>query len=180
MGDASTAAEVTFKAAMRRFTSTICLITTELDRVRHGMAATAVQSVTADPPTILVCINRSASISEPLKLAGKFAVNMLHLSHAPLVPLFSGKLKGDARFQHGEWLALGGMPVLADAQAAFVCTLADVIHVATHDIILGTVCEASFIENIAPLLYEDGKLVRSSAITETDRTIPVGRTFTGQ
>ncbi|TXI05872.1 MAG: flavin reductase [Rhizobium sp.] len=167
MGDVDSTAQVAFKAAMRRFTSTICLITTELEGARHGMAATAVQSVTADPPTILVCINQSASISQPLKQAGKFAVNMLHLSHAPLVPLFSGKLKGEARFAHGEWLSLAGMPVLADAQAAFVCTLKDVVNVKTHDIVLGEVREARFIETIAPLLYEDGKLVRSSAITDT-------------
>ena len=167
MGDAHSAAQAAFKAAMRRFTSTVCLITTELDGARHGMAATAVQSVTADPPTILVCINQSASISQPLKQAGRFAVNMLHLSHAPLVPLFSGKLKGEVRFEHGQWLSLGGLPVLADAQAAFICDLKDVVHVATHDVVLGEVREARFIETIAPLLYEDGKLVRSSAITDT-------------
>jgi flavin reductase len=167
MSDTNASAQANFKAAMRRFTSTICLITTELDGVRHGMAATAVQSVTADPPTILVCINQTASISQPLKQAGRFAVNMLHLSHAPLVPLFSGKLKGEERFAHGAWISLDGMPVLADAQAAFVCELKDVVHVTTHDVVLGKVCDARFMEDIAPLLYEDGKLVRSSAISET-------------
>ncbi|MQB07961.1 flavin reductase [Agrobacterium tumefaciens] len=166
MGDVNSAAQAAFKGAMRRFTSTVCLITTELDGVRHGMAATAVQSVTADPPTILVCINQSASISGPLKQAGKFAVNMLHLSHAPLVPLFSGKLKGEERFNHGEWLSLDGVPVLADAQAAFVCQLKDAVNVATHDVVIGEVLDARFIEAIAPLLYEDGKLVRSSEIIE--------------
>jgi flavin reductase (DIM6/NTAB) family NADH-FMN oxidoreductase RutF len=167
MGDTQSAAQAAFKAAMRRFTSTICLITTELNGVRHGMAATAVQSVTADPPTILACINQSASISQPLKQAGKFAVNMLQLSHAPLVPFFSGSLKGEERFRHGAWLSLEGMPVLADAQATFICQLKDTVNVATHDVVLGEVLEARFVESIAPLLYEDGKLVRSSAITES-------------
>ncbi|WEJ08404.1 flavin reductase family protein [Sinorhizobium prairiense] len=165
MADTSTDAQSAFKAAMRRFTSTICLITTELGGVRHGMAATAVQSVTAEPPTVLVCINQSASISQPLKASGKFAVNMLHLSHAGLVPLFSGKLKGEERFHHGKWLSLDGMPVLSDAQAAFVCQLKDVVHVGTHDVVLGEVLEARFIESIAPLLYENGQLVRSSSIS---------------
>ncbi|ARM91213.1 FMN reductase (NADH) 1 (plasmid) [Rhizobium sp. CIAT894] len=165
MADTSTEAQLAFKAAMRRFTSTICLITTELNGVRHGMAATAVQSVTADPPTVLVCINQSASVNQPLKISGKFAVNMLHLSHAGLVPLFSGQLKGEERFHYGEWLSLDGMPVLSDAQAAFVCKLKDVVHVGTHDVVLGEVLEARFIESIAPLLYENGQLVRSSSIS---------------
>jgi len=166
MAGAERAAQAAFKTALRRFTSTICLITTEWKGARYGMAATAVQSVTADPPTLLVCINQSASISGPLKLTGKFAVNMLHLSHAPLVPLFSGKLKGEERFAHGEWITAGGVPILGDAQAAFVCSLNSAVTVGTHDVVLGEVIEARFIENIAPLLYEDGKLVRSAALID--------------
>ncbi|WP_075293001.1 flavin reductase family protein [Pararhizobium arenae] len=167
MTETLTDAQSQFRSAMRRFTSTICLITTECDGVRHGMAATAVQSVTADPPTILVCINQSASISQPLKQAKRFAVNMLHLSHAPLVPLFSGKLKGQDRFQHGDWISLNGLPVLCDAQASFACDLRDVVRVQTHDVVLGEVRQAQYLDAIAPLLYEDGKLMRSSALIDT-------------
>ena len=87
-----------FKLAMRRMTSPVCLITTRADDQLYGMTATAVQSVSADPPSLLICINRSASISRPLSLRGRFAVNVLRTAHADLVSIFSGKAENKDRF----------------------------------------------------------------------------------
>lgn len=155
---------VAFKQAMRRLTSTISLITTRHEGRRIGMAATAVQSVTADPATLLICVNRNASISEPLRTRGRFAVNLLHLSHSDLVPIFSGKLKDEARFDHGAWTDLLDMPVLDDAQAALVCDVSSFATVGTHDVFFGRVISAQVREEIAPLLYEDGRFARSAML----------------
>ncbi|WP_419795252.1 flavin reductase family protein [Pseudomonas palleroniana] len=153
-----------FKQAMRRLTSTISLITTRHLGQPFGMAATAVQSVTADPATILVCVNRSASISTALEVSGRFAVNMLHLSHVDLVPIFSGQLKGQERFEHGQWVEQHGVPVLADAQAALVCEVCEVATIGSHDVIFGRVLWVDTRVDISPLLYEDGRFARSAAI----------------
>lgn len=153
-----------FKLAMRRLTSTISLITTRHLGQPFGMAATAVQSVTADPATILVCVNRSASISTALEVSGRFAVNMLHLSHVDLVPIFSGQLKGQERFEHGQWVEEHGVPVLADAQAALVCEVCEVATIGSHDVIFGRVLWVDTRPDISPLLYEDGRFARSAAI----------------
>jgi flavin reductase len=153
-----------FKLAMRRLTSTISLITTRHQGQPFGMAATAVQSVTADPATILVCVNRSASISTALEVSGRFAVNMLHLSHVDLVPIFSGQLKGEERFEHGQWVEEHGVPVLADAQAALVCEVCEVATIGSHDVIFGRVLWVDTRPDISPLLYEDGRFARSAAI----------------
>ncbi|PLR64158.1 flavin reductase [Pseudomonas sp. QC2] len=153
-----------FKQAMRRLTSTISLITTRHLGQPFGMAATAVQSVTADPATILVCVNRSASISTALEVSGRFAVNMLHLSHVDLVPVFSGQLKGQERFEHGQWVEQHGVPVLADAQAALVCEVCEVATIGSHDVIFGRVLWVDTRVDISPLLYEDGRFARSAAI----------------
>lgn len=153
-----------FKQAMRRLTSTISLITTRHLGQPFGMAATAVQSVTADPATILVCVNRSASISTALEVSGRFAVNMLHLSHVDLVPIFSGQLKGQERFEHGQWIEEHGVPVLADAQAALVCEVCEVATIGSHDVIFGRVLWVDTRSDISPLLYEDGRFARSAAI----------------
>jgi len=153
-----------FKSAMRRLTSTVSLITTKVDGRRIGMAATAVQSVTVEPATLLVCINRSASISEPLKREGRFAVNMLHVSHIDLVPIFSGKLKDEARFSHGLWEDVDSMPVLSDAQSSLVCRLASMVNVGSHDVIFGEVESIHVRQDIAPLLYENGGFARSQPL----------------
>lgn len=153
-----------FKQAMRRLTSTVSLVTTMIDNRRVGMAATAVQSVTADPATLLVCINRSASISQPLRVRGRFAVNMLHVSHLDLVPIFSGKLKDEARFAHGDWEIVDSMPILADAQSVLVCDVQDMATVGSHDVVFGKVVSIRIRPDIAPLLYENGGFARSQLL----------------
>ncbi|MNB86777.1 FMN reductase (NADH) RutF [compost metagenome] len=153
-----------FKQAMRRLTSTISLITTRHLGQPFGMAATAVQSVTTDPATILVCVNRSASISAALEESGRFAVNMLHHSHVDLVPVFSGQLKGEERFEHGQWIEEHGVPVLVDAQASLVCEVSSVTAIGSHDVIFGRVLWVDTRPDISPLLYENGGFARSAAI----------------
>lgn len=153
-----------FKQAMRRLTSTVSLITTSVDGRPIGMAATAVQSVTADPATLLVCVNRSASISRPLQDRGRFAVNILHVSHANLVPIFSGKLKDEARFAHGDWELIDSVPILADAQAVLVCDVRSANPVGSHDVVLGEVVSIRIRSDIGPLLYEDGRFARSQLL----------------
>ena len=162
-----------FKLAMRRLTSTKSLITTAHAGRRIGMAATAVQSVTADPATLLVCINKSASISAPLQDCKRFAVNLLHLSHADLVPIFSGKLKDEARFDHGAWEDCDGIPVLADAQAALVCDVSGMATVGSHDVFFGRVTSIAVRSEVSPLLYEDGRFARSANLPGKIHAKPV-------
>ncbi|MDR8104993.1 flavin reductase family protein [Burkholderia cenocepacia] len=150
-----------FKLAMRRLTSTIAIVSTEQDGQPFGMVATAVTSLCMDPPALLVCVNRKASISRPLIQRGEFVVNLLRDVHQDLVGLFSGKVKGAERFQHGHWDYSGGIPVLSDAQAAIVCQVDSQIHYGGHDVIVGRVASVRVENDIAPLLYQDGKLAIS-------------------
>ena len=59
-GASDAAAGLSFRAAMRRVASTVTVVTTGGPFSRHGMTATAVTSVSADPPSLLVCINQGA------------------------------------------------------------------------------------------------------------------------
>jgi len=147
-----------FRLAMRRLAATVTLVTTGDEEGYHGLAATAVTSVCAEPPAVLACINRSASPSEKLLQRGRFAINILHADNAGLVGIFSGKLKGQERFNHGVWEELDGVPVLSNAQAVIVCTLATSTVFGTHTIIVGTVDAIRIREDIDPLVYQDGYL----------------------
>jgi flavin reductase (DIM6/NTAB) family NADH-FMN oxidoreductase RutF len=89
---------------------------------------------------------------------GRFAVNILHADNAGLVPIFSGKIKGPERFTHGIWDHLDGVPVLTNAQAVMVCTLAEKLVFGTHTIVIGTVDAVRIREDIDPLVYQDGFL----------------------
>lgn len=155
---------IDFKLAMRRLTTTICLVTTRFQDRLYGMAATAVQSVCMEPPSLLVCLNKSASISYPLSQHGRFAINLLRTEHADLVPVFSGKVKSEDRFKYGSWDEVEDMPVLRDAQAAMICNRIAVMPIASHDILVGEVRAVRVFSEISPLLYQDGALVRASPL----------------
>jgi flavin reductase (DIM6/NTAB) family NADH-FMN oxidoreductase RutF len=147
-----------FKLAMRRLAATVTIVSTGDDEGYHGLAATAVTSLSTEPPAILDCINRTASPFEKLLQRKRFAINILHTDNAALVPVFSGKIKGPERFKHGIWDHLDGVPILSDAQAAIICTLATTTEFGTHTIIIGKVDTVRIREDIDPLLYQDGYL----------------------
>lgn len=155
-----------FKQAMRRLAATVTIITAAHDGLRHGMAATAVNSVTTTPPTLLICVNKGASIHDPLLASGAFGVNLLGHEHEALVPLFSGKAMGEERFSHGRWSAgWGGLPCLQDAQASLLCRVTSTLPCGSHTIVIGEVEEIHIDGEPRPLIYQDGAFYRTMGLS---------------
>src|SRR6516164_620566 len=73
MGDAL---EGDFRKAMRTLASAVSIVSTAYDNRRFGMTATAVCSLSMQPPTILVCVNQLTSLHHPLLSAGRFCINI--------------------------------------------------------------------------------------------------------
>ncbi|MEG8221851.1 flavin reductase family protein [Sphingomonas sp. HH69] len=153
------ALEDAFRNAMRRHASTVAIITTGDESQWVGMAATAVSSVSSDPPTLLIVVNRAASLATALQARKKFCVNLLAERHKDLVSAFGGKLKGQDRFNVGEWrLTPDGLPTLGDALASLVCETVQVVGAATHDIYIGRVVGVTVHPDIDPLVWMDGRM----------------------
>ena len=148
-----------FKAAMRNFAGHVCLITTtSRDGQRAGLTATAVCSVSAEPPTLLVCVNRGNASYEAIIGAGVFAVNVLALGDRPLADRFSTRLPGGEKFSAGSWTQLiSAAPVLESALVGFDCKVAQWVVQGTHAILFGEI-QAIRVDatNPTPLLYSDG------------------------
>lgn len=146
-----------FRHAMRRLATTIALITSGKGEQWSGMAATAVMSVCAEPPTLLTAINRSASIYPVLMAEERFCVNLLADRHQALVGIFSGKKKGRERFDTGDWITHdSGIPLLDDALASLVCRTTQRIDVGTHTLFVGEVEHIVNHDEITPLVWVDG------------------------
>jgi flavin reductase (DIM6/NTAB) family NADH-FMN oxidoreductase RutF len=120
------------------------------------MVATAVHSFSADPASLLVSVNKNASVFDPLIKVGMFAVNVLRVQHAWLVPIFSGMVKGEERFLHGAWVEQLGIPVLSDAQASLCCRVVRTLEFGPHAAVVGVVVGVRVKEEIEPLLYQNG------------------------
>src|SRR4030095_8960881 len=105
-----------FRAGMRSLAGAVNIITSAHSGHRYGMTATAVCSATAEPPTVLVCINKLATTHGAVAKSKVFCVNVLRAESWELSTVFSGGQTGDARFKNGNWSKLAtGSPVLVDA-----------------------------------------------------------------
>lgn len=154
-----------FKKAMRRLTSTVSIIATSEGTERFGMVATTVNSVCAEPPAILVCVNQSASIFQPLLNRQRFSVNMLAANQSDLISIFGGKVKGSERFQYGTWGEAGELPFLINGQATLFCRLDGRFTYSSHEVIIGRVEATLVADQIAPLLWQDGQPAISRLLT---------------
>ncbi|MGB8264932.1 MAG: flavin reductase family protein [Candidatus Velthaea sp.] len=143
-----------FKSAMRRFATGVCIVTTEHDGTVYGFTVNAFASVSAEPPTVLVCVNRSATAHPLISAAGHFCVNVLGVEHRALAERFAGGDK-TTRFAAVDYrLGPGGSPILSGMLAYFDCTLAEEHSAGTHTIFVGSVIEAGDRAG-APLGYFD-------------------------
>ncbi len=145
-----------FRQSMRRLASTVCVISCKRGGARYGITVTSVTPLSFSPISILACVNKSASISAPLKNEGRYCINVLRASQADVSNSFSGRLSLEERFDVGGWAELDGVPYLPNAQASLFCEIDQAISYATHDIIIGCVSEAYFASDIAPLIYLNG------------------------
>jgi flavin reductase (DIM6/NTAB) family NADH-FMN oxidoreductase RutF len=147
-----------YLAGMRRLAAHVTVVTTRHGVEPRGLTATAVCSLSAEPPRLLTCINRDAHAHEAIGQAGIFAVNVLRRSDKHLAEVFAGRTGrfGADRFGHGNWSRLvTGAPVLDTAIAVFDCRVVEAVAAATHSIFLGEV-EAVLVAEGEPLLYADG------------------------
>jgi flavin reductase (DIM6/NTAB) family NADH-FMN oxidoreductase RutF len=150
-----------FRAALRRLAKAVVILTCQRGATRYAMAATAVSELSMDPPSMLVCVNKTASIHEPLTEVDHFTINILHHSHRAISENCSGAIKGEARFGLGAWTTNGDdLHYLRDAQASIFCRKDQVIDYATHSVFFGIVESALTAGEPSPLIYMDGRYVR--------------------
>ena len=155
--------DMAYRAAMRRFASTVTIITAADHERSHGMTATAVTSLSMDPPSLLICINQKTLLHDILFRARRFCVNVLHQDQVALSAAFSGGVRAEDRFARGSWAHTDdGIPYLDDAQANLFCKKAAAIPYGTHTIVVGQVEQVGVRDAIAPLVYQDASYCTTS------------------
>lgn len=146
------------RIALRRLARAVAVITCHHDGRQFAMAATAVTEVSLDPPSLLICVNRSAALYEPLSAGAGFCVNVLRRSQEPISRACSGEARGEARFKLGHWSSNElEPPCLEDAQANFFCRSVWQKDHGTHGIFIGEIVRVAVNGTIDPLIYLDGQ-----------------------
>ncbi len=145
-----------FRNAMARLGAAVNIVTTDGPAGRAGFTASAVCSVTDDPPTLLVCMNRNSSAAAAVQGNGVLCVNTLGAGHEEISNAFAGftGLEGLDRFTLGDWDVLEtGAPLLLDAAVSFDCRITEVLEKGTHSVIFAEVAAVRLSEAAAGLIY---------------------------
>ncbi|MGE0179790.1 MAG: flavin reductase family protein [Sphingomonas sp.] len=146
-----------FRQAMRRVASTVNVISICVDGQAMGITATAVSPISMDPPSLLVCINRAASVHASMEDVDRFAVNVLHRDQETVAQIFADRRFHAERFAEG-WERTGDEPPrLTEAQATILCRRIDHHQFGTHSIFIGVVEDVTTREGVQPLIYLDGR-----------------------
>jgi len=149
--------------AMRSMASAVSLVSCRMaSGERFVMPATSVTSVSLEPPSMLVCVNRNASTHPALVTGIDFCISVLQAAQADLARNCTpGPM--EKRFDEGLWCEDEiGVPYLADALTAVICRQSRRIPHGSHDIIIGEVRSIRVNRISGPLIYADGMYRRLS------------------
>jgi flavin reductase len=145
----------TFRDAMAGLGTAVNIITSDGAAGLAGCTASAVCGVTDEPPTLLVCINRSSRNNAAFRANGTLCVNVLSAEQQPLAAHFAtGSLPMAERFAAAQWDTLvTGAPVLHGALASLDCEIESVTEVGTHTVFFCAVKAAHTQDGGDALIY---------------------------
>ncbi|MEM7464739.1 MAG: flavin reductase [Pseudomonadota bacterium] len=131
-----------YRDAMSNFAGAVSIAATDGVAGRRGLTVAAAVSVSDDPPTVLICLNRNWSDNLMFEQNGCFSLNTLRTSQIDLARAFAGEgdMSMESRFALGKWYELHtGAPILNSARTAIDCEVIDVQSVHTHYVVFGRV-----------------------------------------
>ena len=145
----------TFRDVIRHLASGVTIITSTLGGEAVGLTATAVCSVSATPPLLLISLTATSLTAQGVTETGWFAVHLLPHRARKYAEQFASKGNHFEGVQYAKH-AGGGIPVLSDVLGWFVCEVEQEIPAADHVIFVGRVVECELRDKAPdPLLYFD-------------------------
>lgn len=148
-----------FKEGMSKLAGAVSIIATDGPAGKGGITATAICSVTTEPPTLLACVNLDSEANKLIKENQCFSVNLLSQQQEELSNRFAGFIPNISmadRLLEGNWKSLHtNAPLLSDGLVSFDCKLADSKDVGSHTVFFGEVVGVTTTDNTNPLIYFD-------------------------
>jgi flavin reductase (DIM6/NTAB) family NADH-FMN oxidoreductase RutF len=146
-----------FRETLSRVPSPVTIVTTLAEGRAHATTVSAFTSLSADPPLVLVALDRSSDLLELLHGVGRFAVNLLAEDQAH-IGLDCAK-KGPDKLANVRWHKEQDLPRIHDAAAWLVCEVEQILPGGDHEIVIGLVtgCETGVEE---PLVYHRRRFLR--------------------
>lgn len=150
-----------FLAGMRQVACSVAIVTTDGPVGRHGATVSSFASVSADPPTILVCLRSSSRIAAAVSRNGVFTVSVLTEQDQDVARIFAGEFDA-ARADRFSGVRLAPLPGLApgiETATILACTVTGTLEQHTHTVFTGHVARVIAARH-PPLLYHNGSYRR--------------------
>jgi flavin reductase (DIM6/NTAB) family NADH-FMN oxidoreductase RutF len=148
-----------FRRVMRELPGSVTIVAAGEGADRRGLTATAICSLSVEPPSLIACVNRRTEGHAAITRYGAFCVNVISAEHEALADRFAGRdgARGVERFAHGVWTTLvTGAPVLEGALAAFDCEVIEAVDYSSHTVFIGGVRAALAAPRRSALVYRAG------------------------
>jgi flavin reductase (DIM6/NTAB) family NADH-FMN oxidoreductase RutF len=145
-----------FREALSRVVSSVSIVSTNGVHGIAGFTCSAVCSVTDEPPTIMVCVNRKSAANAIIKANGVLCVSSLGVEQVALSQMFAGvgRVPMNERFNDADWGVLTtGAPYCKTSRVALDCRVAEIREVGTHSVIFAEVLSAVQVTDAQPLIY---------------------------
>lgn len=157
-----------FRTAMRHVPAPLYLVgARDDDGIFHGMAATAVTSLSMEPPSVILAVNRQASAHPVIVATGLFSLINLCVAQRDIIPLFASSAARSRRFAAGLWqMGYGGLPGLKEANFTLFCAVQAAQEFGTHTVFFGAVRDVMLPADSDPdpLVWMNGDAARVTSV----------------
>ena len=145
-----------FRLAMRSYIYSVSVLSNKSeDGVCNAITVSSVTSISMEPPSLLVCINKDSKIHDELSAGSEFCINLLTKEQQDISNVCSSESMHDKRFDDPNW-DVSHTPYLKNAQANIFCKVDNLIPYHTHTIVLAHVTKSVNKYKINTLTYVDG------------------------
>lgn len=112
-----------FQEAMSRVPCPVAVVTAMDGNRPHGTTVSAFCSLSADPPMVLVSLDKKSNLLEIIRRTGRFGINILALDQEPTA--MACAQKGIDKFSNIDWEERNEVPHILGTSAWFACDLQD-------------------------------------------------------
>lgn len=150
------------KQVNRQFVTGVTVVTAMDGQTPRGLAVNAFSSISLDPATVMVCVQRTSSTHDCLFRADHLAINILSTDQLDVVGTFASK--ADDKFKDVEWESGPyGSPLIARSSARMEVEIRERLQASTHTVFICRVMHAA-VDERSPMVYSAGKFFDGGAL----------------
>lgn len=151
------------KQVNRRFVTGVTLVTAMDGDQPRGLAVNAFANISLDPPTVMVCVQRTSSTHDCLFRASHLAINIASVDQLEVMGRLSSK--SEDKFAGVDWTpGPFGSPVLAGSSAHMEVEIRERLQASTHTVFICRVVDAA-VSDASPVVYSAGRFFDSEGLS---------------